>query len=98
MATRRSTEWTTDVDDTLAAEPRRKGGLMRSGAGHTFRTPTSNGAMAGFDKLAAEKRAAAAAEAEAEASSSKRLKLEPQEDENGASSSGGVFKGKSSME
>ncbi|EIW71616.1 hypothetical protein TREMEDRAFT_67867 [Tremella mesenterica DSM 1558] len=81
-----------EAGDTLAAEPKRKGGLMRSGESVAYRQPQgARPSLLGLDKLAAEKRAVAAAAAKSEPPS-KRVKMEPMEDENGASSSGGVFK------
>lgn len=82
--------------DILAAEPRRKGGLMRAGGdAHTFKTPVgARPSLLGLDKLAAEKRAQAAAAAAGKAEPpSKRAKTEPEEDEEGNSRAGGVFKG-----
>lgn len=59
-----------------------------------FRAPaTSKPSLLGLDKLAAEKRAQAAA-AKMEPPH-KRVKREADEDENGLSTSGGVFKGES---
>lgn len=86
--------------DILAAEPRRKGGLMRAGGdAHTFKTPAgARPSLLGLDKLAAEKRAQAAAAAAGTGKSeppSKRAKTEPEEDEEGNSRAGGVFKGES---
>ncbi|KAK4688722.1 pre-mRNA-splicing factor ATP-dependent RNA helicase DHX38/PRP16, partial [Tremellales sp. Uapishka_1] len=82
-----------DSSDILAAEPRRKGGLMRSGGDiHTFKVPNAaRPSVLGLDRLAAEKRAAAAAMVKSEPPS-KRVKMETDEDENGVSTSGGVFK------
>lgn len=78
--------------DTLASEPQRRGGLVRSGDSIAFKTPQgARPSLLGLDKLAAEKRAQAATAGHP----SKRVKLEVEEDENGASSSGGVFKGAS---
>lgn len=48
--------------------------------------------LLGLDKLAAEKRAAMAAADIKLEPPSKKVKMEREEDENGASSSGGVFK------
>ncbi|KAL7425016.1 Pre-mRNA-splicing factor ATP-dependent RNA helicase PRP16 [Cryptotrichosporon argae] len=78
-----------DSHDTLESEPKRKGGLLRSGNAHTFKAPqAARPSLLGLDKLAAQKRAEAAGIKSEPAS--KRVKVE--EDENGVSSSGGVFK------
>ena len=67
---------------------------MRSGDSIAFKNPQgARPSLLGLDKLAADKRAQAAANG---AHPNKRVKLEEQ-DENGASSSGGIFKGDSSV-
>ncbi|KAK8849593.1 hypothetical protein IAR55_004928 [Kwoniella newhampshirensis] len=83
-----------DDSDTLAPEPTRKGGLRRAGGdAPTFRAPAAaRPSLLGLDRLAAEKRAAAAASAGKSEPPNKRTKREVDEDEDGPSSAGGVFK------
>ena len=62
---------------------------------HSFRTPQgARPSLLGLDKLAAEKRANIAAVNGRAEPVSKRIKVELEEDENGKSASGGIFKGK----
>lgn len=76
--------------DVLASDAPRRGGLRQSGA-PKFKAPaTPRASVFGLDKLAAEKRAQAAG-VKIEPPS-KRIKMEVDEDENGVSTSGGVFK------
>lgn len=95
-----------DSSDTLAAEPRRKGGLMQSGnvstlsisivladhQVHAFKSGVARPSLLGLDKLAAEKRAQAAASGSSSGPPSKRVKVED-DDVDGVNTSGGVFKG-----
>lgn len=78
--------------DVLAAEAPRKGGLRQTAGAPKFTAPGGpRASVLGLDRLAAEKRAQAAG-IKTEAPPMKRIKIEVEEDENGASTSGGVFK------
>ncbi|KAI9639032.1 putative RNA helicase [Dioszegia hungarica] len=81
-----------DKSDRIESEPSRKGGLTRAGKDSiAFKQPTAaRPSLLGLDRLAAEKHAQAAAGSMGPPS--KRARLTAEEDENGASSSGGVFK------
>lgn len=79
--------------DVLAADAPRRGGLRKPGGdGPKFvARPASQTSQYGLDRLAAQKRAEAAG-IKSEPPS-KRVKVEVDEDENGVSKAGGVFKG-----
>lgn len=78
--------------DVLAAEAPRKGGLRQATGAPKFKAPAGpRASLLGLDRLAAEKRAQAAG-VKTEQQPAKRIKIELEEDEDGASKAGGVFK------